>query len=189
MPIAYPYKMSDWYGYDKDCPCPTSYSSSVETVNLSGMCSASLNQTYYHDGSGVLPTINDKCYSDAASSNVLVGGYYRTSSGGGILINNNTGTVTSLQTCLVSFLTNTAIRRDACVMGSSDATWYHDNPSGTYPAVGDVVYDDQAGTTPVPGGQRRWFFANGSGGGTYDVDFANPGSADTGVVNAVGVCI
>ena len=169
--------------------CLTSYSSSVETVNLSNMCSASLNQTFYHDGSGVLPTINDKCYSDAGSSNVLVGGYYRTSSGGGILINNNTGTVTSLQTCLVSFLTNTAIRRDACVQGSSDATWYHDNPSGTYPAIGDIVYDDQAGTTPVPGGQRRWFFANGSGGGTYDVEFANPGSPNTGIVNAVGTCI
>ena len=27
MPIAYPYKFSDWYGYDKDCTTTTSFSS------------------------------------------------------------------------------------------------------------------------------------------------------------------
>ena len=27
MPIAYPYKFSDWYGYDKDCVTLTAYSS------------------------------------------------------------------------------------------------------------------------------------------------------------------
>ena len=108
MPIAYPYNMSDWYGYDQDCSTVTAFST-------------------------------------------------------------------------------TAVQRDACNFTSSDRTFYHDG-SGTYPSVGDIIYSNSAGTTKVSGGQRRWFFANGAGGGTYTVDFGNVGQPSPGTVNAVGIC-
>ena len=76
MPIAYPYKFSDWYGYDKDCTTLTSFSSSTGTV-FSGVCALNLNQTYYHDGSGATPVAGDTVYSDSAGGNPLADFYYR----------------------------------------------------------------------------------------------------------------
>ena len=53
MPIAYPYKFTDWYGYDKDCSSVTAFTSAIAETGLS--CTQTLNQTYYHDGSGTYP--------------------------------------------------------------------------------------------------------------------------------------
>ena len=84
MPITYPYKMSDWYGYDKDCsPTPTAFTSSVAIRSQSSVCSATLNQTYYHNGSGSLPAEGDTVYTDSAGTNLLtLTGYYRRSTFG-----------------------------------------------------------------------------------------------------------
>ena len=46
MPIAYPYKMSDFYGYDQDCSTLTSFTSANAESSLEG-CNETLNQTYY----------------------------------------------------------------------------------------------------------------------------------------------
>ena len=167
--------MSDWYGYDKDCPCPTSYSSSIETINLNGMCSATINQTYYHNGSGTLPAVGDECYSNSNQSTALVGGYYRTSSGGGILINNNTGTVTSLQTCIsltqfkVSTPQNGSFRMCQVTQPLSPIYYYHTG-SGTYPVSGsDTVYIDAAGTTVLNGGSgTNWAYYPASSSASAD---------------------
>jgi hypothetical protein len=43
---------------------------------------------------------------------------------------------------------------DACNEGGTSGTGYHDG-SGTYPAVGDNVYSDSAGTTPLANGFYR----------------------------------
>jgi len=63
------------------CPtCLTSYSSStVSTFN--GVCpldgsNPPANQTYYHNGSGTLPAVGDRCFSDAAGTSALASGYY-----------------------------------------------------------------------------------------------------------------
>tara|TARA_R110000744_G_scaffold280957_1_gene392970 strand:- start:12 stop:317 length:306 start_codon:yes stop_codon:yes gene_type:complete len=76
MPIAYPYKFSDWYGYDKDCAALTSFTSSSGTV-FSGVCSTILSETYYHNGSGATPVAGDTVYSDSAGGNPLADFYYR----------------------------------------------------------------------------------------------------------------
>lgn len=80
MPIAYPYKFSDWYGYDKDCVSTTSYSSSTVSP-FGGVCPVDgsnppANQTYYHNGSLTLPSVGDRCFSDAAGTSALASGYY-----------------------------------------------------------------------------------------------------------------
>jgi len=92
--------------------CLTSYSSSLMGVflancNFNGTLNT-MNQTYYHDGSGTYPTAGDTCYSDSAGTSVLAAGYYTippSSSGNGnrtyIKISTNQGIVDTgyPQTC------------------------------------------------------------------------------------------
>jgi len=92
--------------------CLTSYSSSLMGVflancNFNGTLNT-MNQTYYHDGSGTYPTAGDICYSDSAGTSVLAAGYYTippSSSGNGnrtyIKISTNQGIVDTgyPQTC------------------------------------------------------------------------------------------
>lgn len=92
--------------------CNTSYSSSdmgvfLENCNFNGTLHT-MNQTYYHDGSGTYPTAGDICYSDSAGTSVLAAGYYTippSSSGNGnrtyIRISTNQGVVDTgyPQTC------------------------------------------------------------------------------------------
>ena len=79
MPIAYPYKMSDWYGYDKDCTSTTSFSMSrYSDLYASGACTNALNWTRYSsDSNGYYP--GAIVYTDAAGQNPLNGGwdYYK----------------------------------------------------------------------------------------------------------------
>jgi len=80
-----PHSMSEFYGYDHNAssgPSLTSFSSSLNS-NFSGVCSASITATYYHDGSGSYPVGNDVVYSSSAggSSNYLSTGYYRLGNG------------------------------------------------------------------------------------------------------------
>ncbi len=76
MPIAYPYKFSDWYGYDKDCTSTTAFSSSTG-YSLINVCSGSIGSTYYHNGSGTYPAAGDTVYSDSAGTCVLADNYYK----------------------------------------------------------------------------------------------------------------
>lgn len=64
----------------QQCVSLTSYSSSIMGVfnancNFNGTLNT-MNQTYYHDGSGQYPTAGDTCYSDSAGTSVLAAGYY-----------------------------------------------------------------------------------------------------------------
>ena len=94
MPISYPYKFSDWYGYDKDCAALTSFTSSSGTV-FSGVCATILSETYYHDGTGTTPVAGDTVYSDSAGSNPLANFYYRTGQKTVIRITGGSGVVDS----------------------------------------------------------------------------------------------
>ena len=76
MPIAYPYRFSDWYGYDKDCVAVTAFSSSTG-YSLINVCSGSIGSTYYHDGFGTYPAAGDTVYSDSAGTSVLADNHYK----------------------------------------------------------------------------------------------------------------
>lgn len=90
----------------QQCSSLTSYTSSDmgvfnETCPIDGSVHT-LNQTYYHDGTGTYPTAGDQCYSDSAGNNYLAAGYYvlgNSTSGAGnrnyIYINNQYGGVAS----------------------------------------------------------------------------------------------
>lgn len=78
-----PHSMSEFYSYDHDAsssPSLTSFASSgIALSSPANVCNQSTFYTFYHDGSGVLPTTGDTVYtsSSGGSSNYLGSGYYR----------------------------------------------------------------------------------------------------------------
>ena len=54
MPIAYPYKFSDWYGYDKDCVTLTSFSSGSGQTDVKFVCTQSVNKQNTMMGQGLI---------------------------------------------------------------------------------------------------------------------------------------
>ena len=68
-------KFSDFYGYDQDCSTVTAFTSAVAEVSIG--CSQTLNQTYYHDGSGARPVANDTVYTNSGGTSKLGNGVYR----------------------------------------------------------------------------------------------------------------
>jgi len=75
MPIATPSQFSDFYSYDQDCSTLTSFTSAIAEVSIG--CNQTLNQTYYHDGSGARPVANDTVYTNSAGTSTLAAGTYR----------------------------------------------------------------------------------------------------------------
>ena len=85
MPIAYPYRFSDWYGYDKDCSSVTSFASGTGQQDFKFICSQTVNSTKYHDGSGTFPAAGDTVYnniSGGSGSQATANGFYTYSNGG-----------------------------------------------------------------------------------------------------------
>tara|TARA_R110000744_G_scaffold80261_1_gene157529 strand:+ start:14 stop:1177 length:1164 start_codon:yes stop_codon:yes gene_type:complete len=146
-----PYKFSAWYGYDKDCTTGiTPFNSSTVQTSESNACAATINQTYYHNGSGSLPAVGDECYINQNQTTVLAADYYLTSSGGGFRITGTAGTVASLFTCttLTEFYATSTTNKFAinvCGISVTLPLW-HDG-SGLIPLNGDSVYTSSAGTT------------------------------------------
>jgi len=145
MPVITPYKMSDWYGYCKTCTSSLTSFNSSEIQTTSTVCSATINQTYYHNGSGSLPAVNNTVYSNSAGSNLLSSGNYRISSTSYIVVNSS-GVVTSIGSCITytAYSSSTGTVFSGVCALSIGQTYYHDG-SGTYPAAGDACYSDAAG--------------------------------------------
>ena len=78
MPIAYPYKFSDWYSYDKDCS-PRVGKYVYDTAVPKGVfaCAQTLTnsstQWYFPDAS---PATNDQVYTSATGSGTPSAGKY-----------------------------------------------------------------------------------------------------------------
>jgi len=188
MPIAYPYKFSDWYGYDKDCVGKISFSASIDN-NPSSVCSASRNQTYYHNGTSTPgapinnPVVGNTVYSDIQGQNTLSSGNY------GILYNkyivvNSSGVVTAVTNCLTSFSSGSgqADIKFICTQ-SVNTTKYHDG-SGNNPTTGDTVYENSAGTSFTANG--FYTIENGATPPTTIGYYRITGGS--GVVASIGLC-
>ena len=108
MPIAYPYRFSDWYGYDKDCsPSLTGFfcSKRARGNTAEDACNfTSLLFTYYHDGSNTLPVAGDTVYNtnSALPLNYLAAGYYKISlSPSKFMYINPNGLVDTVAFCII----------------------------------------------------------------------------------------
>ena len=84
--IAYPYKMSDWYGYDKDCSNLTSFYVTTSTSKFADdVCDVVTTVNLWHDGAFTFPGNGDTVYQNSAGSSTAswVGykGFYPTFNG------------------------------------------------------------------------------------------------------------
>ncbi|GAF98414.1 unnamed protein product, partial [marine sediment metagenome] len=68
-----PHAYSEFNG--KSYTSVTAYSSST-TQSFGTVCTSTIDQTYYHSGSGAQPTTGDFCYSNSAGTTPLAAGYY-----------------------------------------------------------------------------------------------------------------
>ena len=83
MPIAYPYRFSDWYGYDKDCASVTGFLAGSGQSGSSGICNQLSSQTtYYHNGSGTYPVVGDTMFTNSAGAAVADPKHYHYDDGG-----------------------------------------------------------------------------------------------------------
>ena len=73
--ISSPTSMSDFYGYSA---ATGAVDFGYHAIFSLGACSISSGSytTYYHDGTGTLPVINDKIYTDASQTSYAPNGYY-----------------------------------------------------------------------------------------------------------------
>ena len=86
MPIAYPYKLSHWYGYDKDCSTLTSFYLTTSSSKFSAdVCDVVTTVNLWHNGSSALPIQGDTIYQNSAgtltASWVAYKGFYPTFNG------------------------------------------------------------------------------------------------------------
>ena len=77
--------------------CLTAYTSSL-TARSEQACFTTVNQTYYHDGSGSYPVVNDVVYSDSAGTTFLSSGFRKLGNGGKYRVDFN-GVVGQLFLC------------------------------------------------------------------------------------------
>tara|TARA_R110002126_G_scaffold164056_1_gene311894 strand:- start:224 stop:550 length:327 start_codon:yes stop_codon:yes gene_type:complete len=107
MPIAYPYKISDWYGYNKNCSTLTSfYTTSTTSTSSGNVCGVQVTVQLWHNGSASLPANGDIVYQNSAgtafASWVGYKGFYTASGGNAISackINISTGVLNSATLC------------------------------------------------------------------------------------------
>jgi len=144
----------------------TSFTSSANQTNATNACAASINQTYYHNGTaGQPPAATDTCYTDACKTTVLGNGYYKiATTGNGVYmqITGGSGVVSAVTNCpsgLTSYSSSVkGVFNQACPFNGSNPglteTYYHNGggSSGTPPSSGDTCYSDTAGTTVLLAG-------------------------------------
>ena len=98
MPIAYPYRFSDWYGYDKDCTTVTQFSGSAGQMGIKFICTQARATDYWHNGSGTLPAVGDTVYTNSAGTTVQTNRFVRAGFGYYTFSNLN-GVVTGSALC------------------------------------------------------------------------------------------
>ena len=92
---AAPHAYSEFYS--KTYSTLTSFTSAIAETGLS--CTQTLNQTYYHDGSGTRPVGSDIVYTDSAGTSLLAAGSYRLDNNTRFTIFGSNGMVASVSLC------------------------------------------------------------------------------------------
>lgn len=165
MPIAYPYRMSDWYGYDKDCT-PVGPAFYMTNTSVTGSTAAyacnyifpfGYASIYYHDGTGATPVVGDVVYTDAAGNNEYnpssdrwVGNATGHTTGGTGLyrFDSGSGQVKQLYTCSISSFSSSVDNNPSSVCSATmNQTYYHNGPA-TIPIAGNTTYSSNSGTYP-----------------------------------------
>jgi len=105
MPIAYPYKFSDWFGYDKDQVFTTDFQCTpIPDISASGACADTSRTTRYFSpsvGGQTRPIVGNNVWQDANGTTKLADGFYRYDSPNQSFQVNTSGVVinNSIQNC------------------------------------------------------------------------------------------
>ena len=83
--------------YSKTYSTLTSFTSAIAETGLS--CTQTLNQTYYHDGSGTYPVANDTVYTNSGGTTTLANGVYRLDNNTRFTIFGGSGVVSFVDSC------------------------------------------------------------------------------------------
>jgi len=87
---------SDFYGYSN----LTSYTGGAFQTGTKFICNSTLNVTYYHDGSGNIPTVGDTIYTNSGGTTNVGAGYIKTNALAYVLTNSS-GVVTNSYPCVI----------------------------------------------------------------------------------------
>jgi hypothetical protein len=164
-----------------------SFNASSSQTNATNACAASINQTFYHNGTvGQLPVATNTCYTNECKTVFLGNGFYKIGTVADnkyIQITGGSGVVASVTTCPSALeeydSSQTAVTSPNACFQSLGTTYYYDGTAGGNPAVNDTCYTTSAGTTTLPSG---WYRANNVGGDIkYNVN-------SSGVVQVVTEC-
>jgi hypothetical protein len=162
-----------------NCPTP------LDPVTLSVMwatgqeaCASGAATIYYYDGANAgRPDIGDKIYtSTPANGNGALDGYYTTADGG--VIRTVSGVVTESGGCylLTVIGQNGGSAQLACDNDTPYFSAYTDGTNTIQPDMGDQLFEDDGGITPLPAGY--WADSSGTifrtGGTGYVIDSALP---------------
>lgn len=72
-----PHAMSEFYSYDHDLTNLTSFSVGQQAGSDSEACLGTATNTYYHDGTGTYPAVNDTVYSNSGGTQQPADGFYK----------------------------------------------------------------------------------------------------------------
>ena len=93
-----PHAMSEFYSYDQDKVGVTSFTSALAESAVDS-CSQTLNQTYYHNGSGARPVVDDIVYTNSGGTTLISNGTYRLDNNTRFVIFGGQGVVTAVDSC------------------------------------------------------------------------------------------
>ena len=127
------------------CPAGNTQFQSAGVQSTSALaCASTVSQTYYHNGSGTLPSVGDTAWSDNGVTVLPNGAYklnatsfYQITSGNGTVAGPSSFVFGTSWTGSVSAADATA----ACALSTVATTYTHDNVSGD-PIVNDTCYTD-----------------------------------------------
>ena len=160
--------------FDIHIICPATLPSfTTNSVNstFQGACCATQNQTYYFAKNAIptpggsvdeitidtntLPQVGNLVFSNNTGATALANGYYKITSNSAILVGN--GVVTSISTgcgsCTTDFQSSADAPEAGICLQIINLTYSH-NGSGTFPAAGDSVFDEN--DNPVVSGYYKF---------------------------------
>ena len=166
------------------CECTTFSSSSLKSTSTLA-CAASLDQTFFHTGSGSTPVATNICYSDAGQT-VLGNGYYKISTAGNgtyMQITGGSGVVSAVTSCPASVTSYSSSSVETTLIAACGATanqtYYHAG-LGSTPLATNVCYSD-SGTTVLGNGYYKVAPLSQN----YNITVANVGAGNKYYINGV----
>jgi len=161
------------------CVTITAYNSSSDNASVVLACDATRDQTYYHSGAGVLPTLGDTAWSDSLGTTPLPAGYYKLSKAQYYVITGVSGEVTTGPTAFpvpTDFYSSPVHGTSSTVCVDALSESYTHDGSGLLPVASDICYEDFCKSTTLDDGFYR---ISTVGGGTYMEITGGAGEVDS----------